>query len=91
MQSNLKGCAVYVVREQHGISLYENEADARKRWLEEVEYCRKHTSVTEYDRWTYNVWHITDEDDMHYACVEAKDEYKNTANFSLYYGLQIIN
>lgn len=91
MQSCLKGCAVYVVREQHGVSLYESEADARKRWLEEVEYCQNHTSVTEFDRWVYNVWLVTDEDETHYACVEARDEYGAKDTFSLYYGLQIIN
>lgn len=91
MRSNLKGCAVYVVREQNGISLYESESKARQKWLEQVEYCRKHTSVTEFDRWTYKVWHVTDEDETHYACVEARDEFNYRDNFSLYYGLQIIN
>lgn len=87
---NLKGRKVWVVREQHGVSVFTNEQDARKRWLNEVEYCKSHTKETQDDRWVYDVWHVTDEDITHYACVTSRDSHGLERRFSLYYGEQYI-
>ena len=89
------GDRVWVVTLLHGHTVYANEKDARKAYMYELDYCKKHQAITESDRWVYNVWIETDEPtgseiSMHYACIEAKDEFGNRRDYAISYGCRII-
>ena len=90
-----KGDKVWCTKTLHGFTVYTNEKDARKEYLYELNYCKTHSAVTESDHWVYNVWHEEDEPtgsemSMHYACIEATDEYGNKRNYDIHYGCRII-
>ena len=69
-----QGDKVWGVRDDNSVALYKNENDARALFLDLLKYYKNHTKKTHNDHWAYDVWHVTDEDDTHFACIHATCE-----------------
>ena len=69
-----KGDKVWMTRNDTSVRLFKNEEDARSHYLELLKYYKNHTKKTHNDYWIYDVWHVVDENDMHYACIKATVE-----------------
>ena len=78
---------VFVVSDNGYLSLFRNEDDARKKWLEIVQSIRNGNYFVPESKKTTKIWHSCDEDNQHYVLFTIHENgFTNETSGQVFYG-----